>query len=288
MSNSHQAICWMLTTGFLAICILSIVKHLGGQFHPFQMMFFYCALGACVFAPFALRQWNAMTLKDIAWKWYVLRAVLEFAAFSLSFYALQYLPLPTQTAITFSSPIYASLFAILLLKERSESRKWLALALGMVGVCVISNPFDHAVGALSVPALVAIILSAVIFGFCGVLIKRMTRNTSPLYIAFFMLSMTAIVSLPFALPVWKPVAVEAYAWLAIFGLMTASVQYCVARALTLGQVTVLVPLAYVNLIWSAIIAYIFFSEVISLQTIIGSAVVVAAALLTVRKSAVKD
>lgn len=284
--SPHHAIYWMLLTGVLAVSVIAIAKFLTPHFHPFQLMFFYCAGGALVLLPIVVthyqhyRFWQHRLARTPAfWRLHVFRAACEFIAFSLSFYAIAHLPLPTQTAISFSSPIFASLFAVWWLHERPDPRKWCALALGMIGVLIISDPLR--VSAVSIPLLpiLATTLAAVVFGVCGILIKRATFSAQPLVIAFLMLTLTALISLPFAVSVWQEIPASTWLWLLLLSLCTGVVQYTVAKALSLGQVTSLVPLAYLNLIWSSLFAYVFFAEIISLRTISGSLCIVAAAFL---------
>ncbi len=277
----EKSMIWMLCTGFQAVLIVSLAKFLGAWFHPFQLMFFYCAFGAVLLTPIVLRKTPRSVWANILWKLQIFRAFLEFTGFSLSFYALHSLPLPTQTSIGFSAPVFSSLFAVWLLKERLTLHSIGAIALGLLGVVIISNPFGVQAELPALPFIACVVASAM-FGLCAVLIKRMTLNTPPLCMAAIMLLFTGIISLPFALHVWQPIPL-AMAWMVlVFGLLSASVQYCVSRAFLLGNVTHLAPLAYVNLIWAALIAYVVFDEIITVNTLAGSLFVVLAAFIAAK------
>lgn len=278
----------MLLTGFLAVSTVALAKHLASYFHPFQLMFLYAAFGIIVLTPLMLMSkqlpWPIFAAHTHRrwWQWQLFRAVLEFSAFSLSFYALTRLALPTQTAISFSSPIFASLFAIGFLKEASHPRLWIALALGMLGVWMISDPFSGPT-ALPILPVLAVTLASAMFGLCGTLIRHSVRHVPPAMVAFAMLGLTTVVSLPFAWMVWKPLMPEVFWWCVLLGCGTAAVQYCVSKALSLASVTRLVPLSYVNLLWATLFGYVFFNETITAQTIIGSAIIMSAVLVAARK-----
>lgn len=274
----------MLITGFLSVVIIALGKELGETFHPFQVMFFYCAIGALWLLPvYLIKSKTKTALKTIRWLYHIIRAVCEFTAFSLTFYAIKTLPLPMQAAISYTVPIFASLFAVLLVGEVVDRRIVLSLLLGTVGICIIHNPLTFQLhDALSL-GILACIAAAAIFGICGSMIKLSTRTTPPILIALIMLILTAIIAAPFAISVWVMPRAEHLALLLVFGLCTASVQFAVSKALTLGEITRLMPISYLNLIWATLIGYVFFDELIEARTIFGSIFILAAVTIVTYK-----
>ena len=60
----------------------------------------------------------------------------------LNFAALGYLPLTTTAAIFFSSPLWVCLLSIPLLGEEVGPRRWAAMAVGFLGVLVVTRPWS--------------------------------------------------------------------------------------------------------------------------------------------------
>lgn len=275
----------MLLTGFISTVIAAIAKSFSGDFHPFQLMFFYCFGGLLCLLPFviarAARQPTSLpAARTIRWRYHLIRSVGEFTAFSLTFYSLLKLPLPMQTAIGYTTPIFASLFAVLLVKETLNPRIWLSLMLGSIGLVIMYNPFaSQALSSDQGLGVAAALCAAMVFGICASCIKLSTRTTPPLFIAFFMLLFTTLLAAPFALSVWQMPAAHHLPRLVAMGICVAAVQYCVSRAFSLGMVTRLVPLTYLNLVWASIFAYAFFGEIIGMDTIAGSIFIFGAVLL---------
>lgn len=277
--------------GFISISINSVAKYLVDYFHPYQLMFFYSVVGGALLLPFYLMEQRRTTplsprtrlIRLLHARYHILRAGMEFVAFSMSFYAIAQLPLPMQTSVSFSSPIFASLFAVWFLKEHFNRYKFLALILGMVGVVIISDPMQHRAVYLPPEAVAATLFAAILFGACGTIIKRVTTGETPLAIAMKMLLLVAAIATPFAISHWKPILPEYLPWILLMGILTASVQFIVALAMKLGSVTNLVPLTYVNLIWSSTFAYFFFDEIIAYRTMFGACIIIAAALIAARK-----
>lgn len=291
MNQNLQAIAWMLLTGFLTITIITLGKYLSeppNSFHPFQVVFFYNALALVFFLPtwFAHR----FTLKSSRYRLYASRAVLEFSAFSLTFYGVSHLQLPVHTAISFIAPLMGSVTAVLILKEKNYFYRWFALFLGFSGVLIVSRPWRAGFDLLPVAAMLG---AALCFSFCDVCIKRLTKTEPSPRIAFYMVSMTAAIALvvilvlsaidalmPDAVPfaVWKAPEARHIPWLLLLGLMVAGVQFAVSKAFSKGDVTLILPFFFFNIVWSSLYAYFLFGEHIDEPTMAGAAIIIGATL----------
>lgn len=282
----NHAIFWMLMTGFIAVSINTLARTLSHDFHPFQLVFFYDVLGLLFILPIVLIKKTSLKTRRLPL--FGARAVLEFTAFSLGFFALAKLPFPTYIALSFTSPLFASVFAIFLLKEDNTIHRWIALLFGFVGVLVMTRPGD---GAFRHEAFL-VLCAASCFALCSISIKKLTRTEPPVRVAFYMLFLTSIVAAPFAAGVWRPVPVEIWPKLLLLGAMVASVQYTVSRAMSMGEMTAILPITYLNLLWSSLYAYFLFDEIISYAVIIGGALIIAAAFYTTkyghRKTKISD
>ena len=124
--------------------------------------------------------------------------------------------------------------------ERLTGPRALALALGIGGVLLILRP---GVGIVQ-PASVAALLGAMAFAVSYVLTKRLTVTDSPLAILFFMALMQLPLGLAGALMQWREVTLGHVPWLVIVGIAALSAHYCLARALSLADVGVVVPIDF--------------------------------------------
>lgn len=263
-------------TGFLAVSINTLARTLSGDFHPFQLVFFYNILGLAFLLPVAIAK--RISFKTTRLPLFSARSILEFTAFSLGFSALTGLPFPTYIALSFTSPLFASIFAIFLLREDNTIHRWIALLFGFVGVLVMTRPGE---GAFQHETLL-VLCAASCFALCSISIKKLTSTEPPIRVAFYMLFLTSIVAAPFAISVWKPISTEVWPKLLLLGVMVASVQYTVSRAMSMGEMTAILPITYLNLLWSSFYAYFLFGEIISYSVIIGGALIVAAAFYTAK------
>ncbi len=257
---------------FAIVPYLSIPEY-GFGYNAFQIMFCFTAVALVLMLPWAVSQ-GKKGLKTKQWKLFMLRAVLEFVAFSLSFYSLQYLDLPKHTALNFLTPLLATLVVIFVLKERSYPHTWIALVLGFVGMLLVTRP-----GMIPFNIGVMYVLGAAFtFSFCSTVIKLLTLKESPEKIAFYMLSLTTLIALPFGLYHWKTPSAEGWFWLCVIGVIAYAQQIMVARAIGKVPVLTLMPLNFLQLVFAAMLSYAIYAKLIDRWTFIGALVILAATL----------
>ena len=252
-------------------------------FHAFQIMLCYCAIATLCMIPWVLKQ-GVQGLKTRQWKLYGARAVLEYGGFTLSFLSLGYLgdifTLPMHTALNFITPLIATVAAILILKEKSYPHTWLALAIGFAGVLVITRP-----GILPAsPGVLYVLGAATAFSLCGIVIKMLTRTESSGHIAFYMLSLTALLALPAGVLYWKAPSLQGWMWLGIIGVIAYAQQVLVAKAIAKVPYMLLIPLNFSQLIFVTIFNYLVFGKLIDQWVVVGSAVIFTATVLNAYRS----
>lgn len=210
------------------------------------------------------------------------RAAIGFAAMELWFYSLSVMPLTTATALSFTAPIFATVFAIYILKEQAGWRRWLAIVIGFVGVMIILRPDSESISLVSL----IVLCSSALMALSGTVVKTLTRTEQPETIVFFMALFMTPLSLPFAVPVWEKVSVEAWGLLAIVAFFSTASHLMLTRAYRHAQMVVLLPFDFTRLVFTAALAYIFFSEVMDAQTITGTLVIMASSLYIVHRETV--
>ncbi|MCI5049363.1 MAG: DMT family transporter [Rickettsiales bacterium] len=281
LSDTVQAILLFIYVLLSAAIIIGIVRHISVSFHTFQIVLCYNAFALVCMIPWLYRKGLKEAFNTTRWGLYSARAVLEFVSFSLSFYALTLIPLSMHTSLLFCAPIFGTIIAILVLKERPNLYAYVCIGSGFLGVLIITRPGIEGVNE----GIVFALLAALGFASCGNIIKFLTRTETSNKIAFFMLLMTTAISIPFGLYHWvAPEAID-WMWLAIIGLLAYSQQLAVAESLSKVPYTTVIPLNFVQLIFIAVIAYFFFDEVIEPLTVVGAIVIIAGTLFNAYMSA---
>lgn len=196
----------------------------------------------------------------------------HFAGQNLWFAALTLIPLAQIFALEFSYPILVALAAPLLLGEAFTRRRLFAAAMGFAGVLIVAQPW----GAGGVNRGTALVLAAA-FGFAGSALatKRLTARAPLVEILFWITAMQLVFGLGAALidgQMRAPVA-QSLPWLVVIGLAGLGAHLCMTRALSLAPASVVVPIDFLRLPVIAIVGALVYGEALSLNVLMGGAVI---------------
>jgi len=207
-----------------------------------------------------------------------LRASMELLATLFFLSALMQLPFANISAILQSLPLAVTLGAAIVFKEAVGWRRWLAIAVGFIGVLIIIRPGT----ADFEPASVLVAIS-VLFAAARDLSTRALPNALP---SLLVTAATAVlVSLfGFALVLiqdsWVVPEAEHIKTLGLASVFLFVGYHFIILAMRTGDVAYVVPYRYTSLLFSIILGYLFFAEVPDKYTILGSAIVISMGLFT--------
>lgn len=255
-SNNLRGIIWMLTFSLCMAGMHASIRHVSQEVHPFEVAFFRLLFGLLAVAPFFVRSgWAPLRTRRIGML--TLRGVLNVGAMLSFFTALSLTPLAEVTALSFAAPIFATLLAVLVFRERLGARRAAAIAFGFLGTLVVLRPGFSDIGLGGLLAL----SSAFIWGVCMIIIKALSKTESSATITAYMSLVMAPLALIPASFFWTWPSLEQFFWLGLIGLLGGCGQLAMAEALRLADTHVVVPCDYTKLIWVSILGYMVFGEV---------------------------
>jgi drug/metabolite transporter (DMT)-like permease len=214
---------------------------------------------------------------------HVKRAASQFGSMICMFLALQLMPLGAAVAIGFSAPLFTTLLSIVILKDKVGVHRWSALAVGFVGVLIITRP---GIGTVEPGALFAL-TNAVLISTVAIAIRKMRETESTETMALYQLTLISLFTaclLPFGLvmPRWGDLALMVLA-----GFCNGVAQYWWTKALFLAPPSAVVPFNYLSLIWATIIGFVVWGDVPGPELIAGSIVVAGSGLYIVWRETVR-
>jgi drug/metabolite transporter (DMT)-like permease len=218
---------------------------------------------------------------------HAIRAVIMVLSAASFFYALARMPLAELFAICLTSPLFIALLGAVFLRERVRLAIMGAIAMGFAGVLVIVG--DGFGGAQTVPvgALIAALLSPVIYGSGIVLLRAQTAHESPEVIVFVQSLLASLMIAPVVAADFLPLDRNLVLSFALVGLFGASGYLCYAYALSLTTAARFSIVEYTGLLWAAFFGYVFFAEVPRLAVWLGAALIIGACLLVLREKKAK-
>jgi drug/metabolite transporter (DMT)-like permease len=201
---------------------------------------------------------------------HLMRGVSQASSQAFLLIAFSMMPLASAVAINFSAPLFATVAAVIFLKEPVGAVRWGALIVGFMGVLLVTGPGADTFRTGSVFAL----CNAVLFGTVTVGVRGMTATESAETLTMYqMVVLTAMfsLSLPFGfiVPTWRDLVA-----MILNGLANALGQFWWTRALHLAPTSAVVPFNYFSLVWAICLGFLVWGDIPSPMLLIGSAIVV--------------
>ena len=208
-------------------------------------------------------------------RWHALRALMFMAMTGINFWALQYLQLTVTASIFFSVPIMIALASAVLLGERLDAGRWLAIAAGFAGVLVIIRPW----GAEFHPAMLASVVNAILYAGFMMMTRRLAAYDSPETIQYLPAVGAAIGLAPFALAAWQsPSGWLEWTVACLLGVLGGFGHYLLALAHRYAPSSVIAPFLYQQVVYMALFGYLVFGDVPSPGLWLGAAIVIGSGL----------
>lgn len=275
-----RAAFWVIVSGFCSSFMNVIVREAAEELHPFEITFFRCLFGFVVLVPFIVRAGPGAfkTRKSV---FYTMRGAVSLVSMLSWFYGLTLVPLSTATALNFTSPLFATVGAALVLGEVVRLRRWTALAVGFVGVIVILRPtpadFD--------PNALIIVFSALTGGMNVVTVKFLARTESPTTIVtYLMIYLTPLSLLP-ALLFWQWPSLWAFGLLIVLGALGTVAHLTTVRGYGLVDASACAPFEFLRLPFAAFLGYAIFHEVTDLWTWLGAITIAGSSIYVAHREA---
>jgi drug/metabolite transporter (DMT)-like permease len=259
--------------------MISIVRHLSDNFHPFQIVMMRNFFALVFLLPFVIKNIDRV-VKTSHLKMHLVRGLIGLIGMSLWFYVITLIPLSEAVAITFIVPITTTIAAILFLNEKVDKKIWLSLAIGLVGVLIIIRPGFR---EFKLGYLLALLIPF-FWSVSNILIKKMVATEKPETITLYLSFVMFILSIPLAAPYLKAIPFPDLCWFLLLGLVSNCSYIANAICYSKTDVSVVQPFDFSRLVFTAIIAYFAFDEKMELPMFIGALVILFGSLITTSKS----
>ena len=180
-------------------------------------------------------------------------------------------PLNDATAITFITPIIGSILAVKLLNEKTSKAIWIALFLAIIGVMVVKTPsfqdenFITGYGAL--------FLCVIVRGYIVILNKKLAGKFSTMTLLFYTHTVMLLFSLCFFAK-FVAVPIASLKYIAGAAVLFFIEYYLIFKAYKLSNAITLQPLEFSRLIFMMILSELLLNENITINQIIGGALII--------------
>ena len=247
----------------IAFAIMNaIVKYLN-DFDVYQLVFFR-SIGTLVFTIPLLIKYKIPFLGNDK-KLLLLRGIFGVISLTCFFYSLNYLAIGTAVSLRYTSPIFAAIFALFLLKEKIKHIQWALFFISFMGVLIIKG-FGVEVNSIG---LLFVILSAVFLGLIFVVIRKLGNKENPLVIITYFMMMAFVFGGLMSINNWKQPNLNEWPLLLSLGVFGYVGQLYMTKAFQSHETNVIAPLKYLEVIFTILIGVFWFGEIYNLGTLLG-------------------
>ena len=206
----------------------------------------------------------------------ILRGLVLIVEICVMVAAFTILGLVESHAVFTSFPLLVAALSGPLLGERVGWRRWVAIAIGFVGVLVILKP---GFGVFS-PAAVIPLISALLFAVYALLTRYAAReddaNTSFFWTGTVGAAAITLVGVWF----WEPMSSSDWLWMGALCITGVLGHFTLIKCYEVAEASAVQPFAYLQLVFASFLGIFVFGEVLKLNVLVGAIIVVSASLFT--------
>lgn len=231
---------------------------------------------ALTLAPLYRRRYGKSILQSNRPRLQVGRAALLLISTLLFFSVIKIVPLAEGTAMNFCAPLIVLAVSPWLLGETTYASRWVAVAVGFIGMLIVIRPG----GDIPPHGVVLGLMSATVFAFVSIFNRKANQADDPLVTLFYGGLIGMILStllLPFF---WSPHMPDTNEWLimASTGVTSTIGHFLLNSAYKHAEASVLTPFAYAQIISASTMGWLVFGQFPDAVTILGIAVICASGM----------
>jgi len=263
-----RAVMFMAASTFFFGCMAVCIRLASTELHPFEIAFFRNLFGFVFTFPLLYRHgWGILRTDKLPL--YFLRCCIGIVSMLAGFWAIVHLPLAQAVALSYSTPIFVTIGAVLVLGEVVRARRWTAVIVGFIGVLVLMHPGTDSFSFASLVAVLAAVMSASV----AISIKFLSRTEKADAIVIYTTMIWVPLSLLPALFFWTTPTGITWLWVGLSGLLGTTAHMCWTRALSLADASLLTPISFLQVIVVGVFAYFLFGETVDHWTVAGAAII---------------
>ncbi|WP_372683518.1 DMT family transporter [Desulfosarcina sp.] len=276
----HKGV-FLILLATLCIVLMNTCAKVSSVAHgPVEMVFYRGVVALGLLVPFMLATRPASVFRTRRIGAHLYRAAIGNIGVGLVFWAYSLLPMANATAMLFAAPLFVTALSPLLLAERVGPSRWVAVAVGFGGVLLISRP---SVSLLADPASLVGLGAALCIALVDMALRNLGRTEDPLTTVFYFILGGVILSAPYTIVYGALPDGRILPWIAGIGIFTAIQQLAKTAAFRFAEASFLAPYTYTAIVWATLAGWLLWKELVTVQVMAGTGVVVASNLFILRR-----
>lgn len=277
-NNVPLGVALMLATTLVFAAQDGISRHLAGTYNTWLVVmiryWFFAAFVVVIAGRQAGGVRNAARTEQPLLQ--IFRGLLLAAEICIAVYGFTLLGLVESHAVFACYPLLIAALSGPVLGERVGWRRWLAIALGFVGVLIILQPGSGVFDPVAVIPLV----SALMFALYGLLTRFAARKDPTATSFFYTGTAGAVVMTAAGIWFWEPMSGPDYGWMLALCLTGVGGHWLLIKCYEVAEASAVQPFAYFQLVFASLVGLVVFNEVLRTNVIVGAMLIVGAGVFT--------
>ena len=258
---------------FFMFTIMNVFAKLLSENHSVIEIAFYRNLIACMpflFMVFVLGKRDILAIQSKPAAIGV-RAVVGAISLITTFAAYSLMPMAETTVLLFTASLFIPVLGVIFLHEKVGPYRWAAVAIGFIGVVIMTSPAGSVNGLGVTVALIAALMHATL----QIILRYLGKFERPETVAFYFLVIgTLVTALPLPFVAVTPTVAELPLLLGL-GLSGAAAQWLLSVAFRNAPAAIVTVFNYSGIVWATFFGWLIWNDWPLPAVLAGAAVVIA-------------
>lgn len=275
MSQKNQGIMYIIMAAFFFACMSFFIRK-AGDLPTMQKGFFRNVVAMFAATVMLLRTEDKFKIKKGSIPSLLMRAICGTIGLICNYYAIDHMNISDANILNKLAPFFAIIMSALILNEYANRFEWSMVIVAFIGALFVVKP---TLDMKCIPAVVAAIggLGA---GTAYTFVRKLGKQgeRGPVIVMFFS-TFSCIITLPFVIFDYHPMTLMQLMYLLVAGSCAAAGQFTVTQAYTKAPAKDISVFDYSQVLFAAILGFLFLNQIPDIYSIIGYIIIIGAAII---------
>lgn len=275
MSQKNQGIMYIIMAAFFFACMSFFIRK-AGDLPTMQKGFFRNVVAMFAATVMLLRTEDKFKIKKGSIPSLLMRAICGTVGLICNYYAIDHMNISDANILNKLAPFFAIIMSALILNEYANRFEWSMVIVAFIGALFVVKP---TLDMKCIPAVVAAIggLGA---GTAYTFVRKLGKQgeRGPVIVMFFS-TFSCIITLPFVIFDYHPMTLMQLMYLLVAGSCAAAGQFTVTQAYTKAPAKDISVFDYSQVLFAAILGFLFLNQIPDIYSIIGYIIIIGAAII---------
>lgn len=272
--NKKQGILFIIGAGF-CFALMTFFVRMAGDLPTIQKAFFRNVVAVFVAFVLLLRSKQGFRIQKGSIPGLLARSFFGTCGILCNFYAADHLHIADASMLNKLSPFFAIAVSYIILKEKANAVEWISVVLALIGAAFVVKPTSGVTSLYGLVGVAGGLAAGLGYTFIRYLGKRGERG--PVIVLWFSM-FSCLATAPALLFDYHPMSGEQLLYLLLTGLSATGGQLCITKAYTKAAAKEISVFDYSQVIFAAILGWIFLAQLPDVYSWIGYVIIIGTAV----------